>query len=144
MNAAAIAVLVVDDDPGFLRAVQAALEQIDGRFAIETAANAAAALALLHRDPGGAANRAPVFVVLDFHLPDCNAPAVLARLRARPELRDLPVLVLSGTDREQVASEARAAGATRFLVKPSHLRALRAALAEFWQEDVHGTHGPVG
>ena len=88
------------------------------------------------RPPFGDAPR-PAFVVLDFRLPDMNAPAVLHRLAAHPDLKTLPVLVLSQASWESDAAEARAAGATVFRVKPSGVQALRDLVVDFWKEHAH-------
>src|SRR5207247_454799 len=70
--AGAVPVLVVDDNQGFLRAARAVLEQA---FAVHTVENGADALAfLVRRAPFTDAPR-PAFIVLDFHLPDMDAPA---------------------------------------------------------------------
>ncbi len=124
-------VLVVDDNPGFLRAVRAILEDA---FTVHTVENGGDALAFLgRRAPFGEAPR-PAFVVLDFHLPDMSAPAVLARLADDVALRAIPVLVLSQADWEEDAAAARAAGARAFRVKPSRVQALREAVVDFWKE----------
>ena len=126
-----VAVLVVDDNEGFLRAARAVLEDA---FAVHTVESGADALAFLERRPpfGGAPR--PAFVVLDFHLPDMNAPAILRRIAGDDALRAIPVLVLSQADWEEDATAARAAGARQFRVKPSRVQALREAIVTFWKE----------
>lgn len=129
------AVLVVDDNATFNRAARTVLEG-DG-FAVHTVQTAGDALAFLaRRAPFDAAPR-PGFIVLDFHLPDMNAPAVLRRLDADATLRAIPVLVVSQADWAEDEAEARAAGARDFRVKPSRARALRDTLLEFWRSHGH-------
>src|SRR5262249_47316200 len=100
-------VLVVDDNPGCLRFARAILEDA---FRVHTVENGAEALAFLERRAPFADAPRPAFVVLDFHLPDMNAPAVLARLSTDATLRALPVLVLSQADWEEDERAARDAG----------------------------------
>ena len=66
----------------------------------------------------------PDIVLLDLEMPRLDGFEVLARLRASPVTRDLPVIVVTG--REDVAAIDRAfqAGATSFLVKPINWRLL--------------------
>jgi two-component system, chemotaxis family, response regulator Rcp1 len=137
---AGVSVLVVDDNEGFLRAARAMLE---GAFEVHTAASARDALAFLERRPPFADAPRPAFVVLDYHLPDMNAPAVLDRLGRDVELRAIPVLVLSQADWEEDAAAARAAGARAFRVKPSRVQALHDAIIDFWKEFAHAGHGPA-
>jgi CheY-like chemotaxis protein len=134
-------VLVVDDNEGFLRAARTILSET---FAVHTVDNGSDALAFLERRPPYDGAPRPAFVVLDFHLPDMNAPAILARLAADAVLRSIPVLVLSQADWEEDETAAREAGARAFRVKPSRVHALRAAIVDFWKEHAeHAGHDPA-
>ena len=132
-----IDLLVIDDNTGFLRVVRSILEDA---FTVHTVENGTDALAFLERRPPFADAPRPAFVVLDFHLPDMSAPAILARLGADAALRAIPVLVLSQADWDEDEAAARAAGARAFRVKPSRVQALREAVIDFWKE--HGDAGP--
>jgi CheY-like chemotaxis protein len=135
IDRAAVAVLVVDDNPDFLQVAQAVLGERGSPFAVYTVQTGTGALAFLEGSGRFAGAPRPRFVVLDFHLPDMDAPAVLQALRARPHLRDIPVLVLSQADWVEDERAVRAAGARGFLVKPSRVRPLRAIMLEFWKEE---------
>ena len=136
----AATVLVVDDNEDFLRVARAILGDA---FTVHTVESGAEALAFLERrHPFDDAPR-PAFVVLDFHLPDMNAPAVLDRIGADDDLRAIPVLVLSQADWEEDRAAARAAGARQFRVKPSRVQALRDAVLAFWREHAHAGVGPA-
>src|SRR2546426_2930931 len=76
-------------------------------------------------------------------LPDMDAPAVLQRLGADPELAAIPVLVMSQADWEEDAAAARAAGARQFRVKPSRVQALREAIVAFWKEHARAGARPA-
>jgi CheY-like chemotaxis protein len=132
----AVPILVVEDDPRYCEAIGRAVESVPLRpFAVHSAA---AALRFLAR-PSPDAPR-PAFVVLDFNLPDANAPAVLADLRADPGWHDIPVLVLTqipGAADERAALDA---GAQAYHAKPSRVAALRELLLDFWRTHA-GPHG---
>jgi two-component system response regulator len=136
---AAATLLLVDDNQGFLRVARTVLADA---FTVHTVANGSEALAFLERRPPYGDAPRPAFVVLDFHLPDMNAPAVLARLGDDAELCAIPVLVLSQADWEEDETAARAAGARAFQVKPSRVQELRDAVLAFWKE--HGQHAGDG
>ncbi len=53
--------------------------------------------------------------VLDLTLPDCSGPETLARLRA--EAPDLPIVILTGRDDEELAAQSLHEGAQDYLVK---------------------------
>jgi CheY-like chemotaxis protein len=139
----AVPVLVVDDNLGFLRVVQAILEKATPPFSVHTVESGTEALAFLERRPPFDRAPRPAFIVLDFHLPDMDAPSVLDRIGARAELREIPVLVLSQAAWEEDEAAARRAGARQFGVKPSRVAALRDAVVTFWKEHAHGGEDPT-
>jgi two-component system KDP operon response regulator KdpE len=109
-------VLVVDDEPQILRALQTNLR--GAGYEVETAATADEALA-------AAAMRPPDAVILDLVLPDGRGTDVCRELRG---WSDAPVLLLSvvGEEREKVA--ALDAGADDYIEKPFSIDELLARL----------------
>jgi two-component system KDP operon response regulator KdpE len=109
-------VLVVDDEPQILRALETTLR--GAGYEIETAATGEAALAQ-------AAVRPPDAVILDLVLPGTSGTDVCRALR---EWSQVPVLVLSaiGEEREKVA--ALDAGADDYVTKPFGIDELLARL----------------
>jgi CheY-like chemotaxis protein len=65
-----------------------------------------------------ALERRPAVVLLDLHLPDTSGEEVMRRLAARPETRDVPVVVVTGGADEQQLAALRALGARGVLQKP--------------------------
>ena len=100
-------VLVVDDEPLIAMALEAALA--DAGYQVATAANGRQGLERL------AEERVDV-VLLDMMMPVMNGPAMLKAMAAEPELRGIPVIVLSSLP--QTAIPARADGAAAILQKP--------------------------
>jgi protein-histidine pros-kinase len=82
-------ILVIDDDPGTLKVVQASLSVLGLRTICRD--GAAAALAQLAEDPPG-------LVVLDMVMPGMNGFEFIARFRARPDGRDVPIVVWTVKD----------------------------------------------
>ncbi len=100
--------LLVDDDPGFRALLQATFQAVDVELnEADNAASAAAAIAS-HR---------PDVVVLDVSMPGMDGIAFCTRLKRDPRTRDIPVVVLSGSDGGSDEA-ARGAGAEVFLRKP--------------------------
>jgi CheY-like chemotaxis protein/phosphoribosyl 1,2-cyclic phosphodiesterase len=109
---AAAKVLIVDDDPDMLELLGAALGDENVRLFSATDGEEALRIARAER---------PTLMVLDLHLPRLDGLAVCRDLRRDEDqhLRDLPILVLTGTRLdERSVMEAFVAGATDFLVKP--------------------------
>jgi two-component system KDP operon response regulator KdpE len=113
-------VLVVDDEPQILRALQMKLRSAG--YAVETAATAKDALAQ-------AAMRPPDAVILDVLLPDGSGTDVCRELR---RWSSAPILVLSAVGEEKEKIAALDAGADDYVTKPFSgdelLARLRAAL----------------
>ncbi len=101
-------VLVVDDEALIAMALEAELE--DAGYGVVTAANGRQALERLAEAPR------PEIVLLDMMMPVMNGPAMLAAMAADPELRGVPVIVLSSLPEEAVRD--RAGGVAAILRKP--------------------------
>jgi two-component system KDP operon response regulator KdpE len=99
-------VLVVDDEPGILRAVQTNLSRHD--FRIETASTGQEALELYNRIH-------PDLVLLDLGLPDIDGLEVLRAIRQRAST---PIVVLSAHETERDKVVALDLGADDYLTKP--------------------------
>ena len=113
-------VLVVDDEPLIVRALQASLSA--SGYEVRAAMTAAEAL-------DAAAVWAPDVVLLDLRLPDGDGVDVCRRLR---EWSQVPVVVVSAMDQEADKVAALDAGADDYITKPYStgelLARLRAAL----------------
>ncbi|MEX1173120.1 MAG: ATP-binding protein, partial [Chloroflexota bacterium] len=77
---------------------------------------------------------APDLILLDLHLPDLPGDQVLARLRANPETRAIPVVIITADATQRQGDRLVEAGARAFLTKPldvtSFLATVDALLAE--------------
>jgi CheY-like chemotaxis protein len=105
--------LLVDDSEAVLSFGRAALSD---HFEISVASNGREALETASRVP-------PDVIFLDLSMPEMDGGEVLARLKADPRLREVPVVVLSSESfRER---ECLAAGADVFLGKPAAAEKLR-------------------
>lgn len=60
----------------------------------------------------------PDLILLDLHLPDIHGAEVLGRLRAEPETREIPVIVISADATQGQIERLRAAGARDYITKP--------------------------
>ncbi len=111
-------ILVVEDDVEFSRALVNLAHELD--FDCVVAGTAEEGLAL-------AAELRPSGILLDIGLPDVSGLSVLERLKRDPATRHIPVHVVSGMDRGQVALEL---GAVGYLIKPATRERLASAIAQ--------------
>ena len=108
--------LVVDDEPDFLRTLATALRAAG--YEVETAATAQSAVAAVKR-------LRPDALVLDLVLPDGSGVEVCRSLRA---WTNVPIVVVSAVGEEEDKVAALDAGADDYVTKPFALGELRARL----------------
>jgi CheY-like chemotaxis protein len=99
-------VMIVDDDRTTVRLLQTLLE-LDG-FEVVVAPCGAEVLPLAQQDT-------PDLFLMDYNLSDVTGAQLAAILRQQPEFAQTPIVIASGMSVER---EARAAGASAFLMKP--------------------------
>jgi CheY-like chemotaxis protein len=114
-------VLVVDDDAGMRRLLQATLRQIECTAILAEDGETALSLARQHEVDA---------VVLDVNMPGLDGIEVCHAIRGDPATAHVPVIMLTGRGDEESAARARAAGASAYLVKPSSLRVVKQVLLE--------------
>ena len=112
-------VLVIDDE----ETVRDLMRRFLGRegFEVVTARDGAEGLAL-------ARDLRPMLITLDVLMPGLDGWSVLEKLKADPELADIPVVMLTILDDK---NKGFALGATDFLTKPVDRERLRAVLANY-------------
>jgi diguanylate cyclase (GGDEF)-like protein len=106
-------ILLVEDNPGDAVFAQSVFDEqadtaLPGMRWVQTTA---AALHMLHKEPGCA------IVLLDLGLPDSQGLEGLAAIKAHAP--DIPIVVLSGDDNDELGLAAVVAGAQDYLVKGS-------------------------
>jgi signal transduction histidine kinase/DNA-binding response OmpR family regulator len=112
-------VLVIEDDPSAVRLLRAYLES-EG-YQVEVAVDGESGIAAARARPPGA-------IILDVLLPGIDGWEVLRRLKADPDLRDVPVMVATVVDERNVAMSL---GAVDYFLKPVRPDALLARLATY-------------
>jgi DNA-binding response OmpR family regulator len=101
-------ILVAEDDRLLGKAATAALRR--SGFEVDLAVNGEAALASARAVP-------PDLILLDVIMPGIQGFEVLARLKADPATRAIPVVMLSNLGQDTDVEEAMRAGASAYLVK---------------------------
>ena len=106
-------VLVVDDSPNDIELTIFALEATGREMSVRSAMDGQSALAML-----GDGHELPALILLDMKIPVMGGIEVLRKIRADERLRDLPVVVVTSSSIESDRTEAIAAGASDYLLKP--------------------------
>jgi diguanylate cyclase (GGDEF)-like protein len=112
-----MSILVVDDSVGACRSLKAILEA-EGFDAVHTAFSTAEAFQLLGMAPGGEPITLPEAILLDICIPPVDGVQACRLIKARSELSDVPVIMMTGWDTAGQLQAAFAAGAADYLTKP--------------------------
>jgi PAS domain S-box-containing protein len=110
-------VLVIDDDPGVRRLLEAALEKQG--FPVETAGDGESGLAL-------AGEHHPGLILLDLSMPGMDGYTVLQALKDNQPTAEIPVIAMTGSPGLKATARARvlALGASDLVTKPFDLSML--------------------
>ncbi|MDE1150792.1 MAG: MHYT domain-containing protein [Azospirillaceae bacterium] len=114
--------LYVEDNPSNIQLMRDLMETVPGTKLL-VAADPVTGLDL-------AMGHHPDVIVLDINLPGMSGFDVLARLRASPETRDIPVLALSANALPREIERGLRAGFRRYLTKPLNVQEFMEALAD--------------
>jgi CheY-like chemotaxis protein len=125
-------ILVVDDDPRNRKLLEAFL-QADG-YAVRVCDSGAKALRAV-------AEQRPDAILLDAMMPDMDGFETVRRLRAQPETRAIPVLMVTALDDAASRQRLASAGIDGILTKPIDRWQLKAKLQQITQARAPGEEG---
>ena len=128
------AILVVDDEPAILEMI-AELLGYEG-YQVVTTSQGSVALARAKTDP-------PALILLDLMMPGMSGWQVIAALKASPQTRAIPIVVLSA--RRDLPITANELGIASFLAKPFDIDELIGIVRQY--ADSHpgsGAPNPTG
>lgn len=131
----AIRVLLVEDNPGDADLTRETLRASRLHMDIDLAVDGAEALARLTHAPPYEAAPLPDLVLLDLNLPKIDGLDVLRAVRARPEIKHLPIVVLTSSDAESDVMKSYRVGANCYVTKPVGLDAFQTivrTIEDFW------------
>jgi CheY-like chemotaxis protein len=116
-------VVVVDDDPGYLKAMVLTIERSELDVEVVEAATGVDALLEIGRVQ-------PALIVLDYSLPDINAPEVIRRLLEPGRQLDVEVIVVTGGMPDTAAVELREMGVKTIVNKVDGMQAVVEAMQQ--------------
>jgi CheY-like chemotaxis protein len=130
-----IQILLVEDSPGDVRLTQEVLR--DARIAndLHVVGDGEQAMAFLRRQGEYASQPRPDLVLLDLNLPRKDGREVLADINADPELKAVPVIVLTTSEAEQDILRSYQLAANAYITKPIDLNefiAVVRSIETFW------------
>src|SRR4051812_36105239 len=113
-------IMLVEDDPHDVELTLTALAENRLTNEIVVVRDGAEALDYLYRrgDYGSREATNPVVVLLDLKLPKVDGLEVLKRIKGDPDLRTLPVVMLTSSREEQDIARSYDLGTSAYVVKP--------------------------
>lgn len=128
-------ILLVEDNPGDVELTQNAFEQGKLSTNLNVVGDGTAALAFLRQE--GVYTQAPVpdLILLDLNLPKKSGEEVLAEIKQDPDLRRIPVVVLTTSSSEVDILRSYNLRANAFISKPVDLNSfinVVQTIEDFW------------
>jgi two-component system, chemotaxis family, response regulator Rcp1 len=130
-----VRILVVDDDPVDVRLMLEALRESKVLAIMDTVNDGMEAMAYLRRE--GQYSRAirPDLVLLDLNMPKKDGREVLGEIKVDPDLRRIPVVILTTSNADRDIIQTYDMGANAYVVKPVDLDQLVTIvkkIEDFW------------
>jgi chemotaxis family two-component system response regulator Rcp1 len=130
-----IEVLLVEDNPGDVRLTREALREAKMSNNLHIAGDGVEALRFLRQEEEHADAPRPDLILLDLNLPKKTGREVLEEVKADPDLRRIPVVVLTTSEAEQDIVRSYELHANAYIKKPvdfgSFIEVVR-AIEDFW------------
>lgn len=126
-------VLLVDDSSTIQKLVKLTLTRRGYR--VELASSGLQALSMLE-------DAEPNLILLDINMPEMDGLELLRRLKQNRQTRDIPVMMLTGSDGAADRNTGRQSGAVEYLVKPIKPAELEEAVARHVMTKQTSSHRP--
>src|SRR5689334_5368363 len=109
-----ICILLVDDDPDCRLLIRDAINECKMSNSVYEVSNGREALEFLKRRGAYAHAPRPGLIYLDLEMPGLNGQETLKAIKADPELRDIPVVMMTGVSDEKEMKAAAENGANSY------------------------------
>lgn len=93
--------LLVEDNPGDVRLTREALKESKVRNNLNVLGDGLSALDYLYRKGPYAGSPRPDLILLDLNLPRVDGREVLSKIKSDPDLRRIPVVIITSSEAEQ-------------------------------------------
>ncbi len=131
----AVEILLVEDNPGDVRLIQEVLRDGKVRNNMSVTKDGVDAISFLHQTGEYSGAPRPDIILLDLNLPKKDGREVLADIKADPDLKNIPVVVLTTSSAEQDIFRSYDLHANCYITKPVDLdqfiRVIR-SIEDFW------------
>ncbi len=120
-NGSLVEILLVEDNPGDVRLTKEAMKEGKMRNNLSVVNDGVEAMAFLRREGQYVDAPRPDVILLDLNLPRKDGREVLAEIKADPDLRRIPVVVLTSSKAEEDILHSYDSHANCYITKPGDL-----------------------
>jgi two-component system, chemotaxis family, response regulator Rcp1 len=135
-NVRPLEILLIEDNAGDIRLTQEALEEGKIWNHLSVVQDGLEAMAYLRREGKHSDDaKRPDLILLDLNLPKKDGREVLSEIKADPRLRQIPVIVLTATGKEENLAKAYGFQAHCYIPKPvdfDRFVSVVKSIEEFW------------
>ncbi|MDG5778017.1 response regulator [Haloarculaceae archaeon H-GB2-1] len=117
-NPKPIEILLAEDNPGDVKLTEKAFEQGHVYNNLNVVTDGVEAMAYLHGEGEYADRPRPDLILLDLNMPRMDGTEVLEEIKSDPDLRRIPVVVLTSSDAEEDIAKSYDLHANAYLTKP--------------------------
>lgn len=128
-------IFLVEDNRGDIRLIQEALKRSTVAHEVVTVRNGMDAMSYLHREGEYSEAPRPDLILLDLNLPRKDGREVLAEIKADPQLKRIPVVVLTTSKNDDDISQSYNLHVNCYITKSRNLSQLFEivkGIEEFW------------
>lgn len=134
----AVRILVADDNEDHLFLTVRALRDVEGvHLEVDTVADGEEALDYVYKRGRFGDRPRPHLILLDIKMPKVNGLEVLEKVKADPDLKAIPTVVLSSSERPEDIEATYQLGGNSFVTKPVSIAGLRDGLrgvSTYWTQ----------
>ena len=125
-----VTIVMIEDDEGHARLIERNIRRAGISNQIKHFSDGTSALDYLLAGRDGPVGAGPALVLLDLNLPDMSGIDILARVKAEPALKRMPVVVLTTTDDKQEIQRCYDLGCSVYITKPVNYESFADAIRQ--------------
>ena len=140
-----IRILLVEDNPGDVDLLRLSLREAGLPVEVTVISTGVEAVDFVRELEAQDSHPKPDLVLLDINLPGADGKQILKLVRANERLRDLPVVIVSGSENPRDVTDTAALGSTAYIRKASELKSflhIGQEIREIWESLSTGSARP--
>jgi len=125
-----VTIVMIEDDEGHARLIEKNIRRAGISNTIRHFTDGASGLDFVLNAGDGPAAGGPALMLLDLNLPDMNGVEILARIKAEPRLKRMPIVVLTTTDDKVEVERCYDLGCNVYITKPVEYESFAQAIRQ--------------